>query len=386
MDEQIPDKKINQFRGWFNKVAVFAVALILTTAIITQGNFLEGLLKLLGVGASQLETISITSREHFSGASGEWLADFEGDGYNFPVFQGTASFDYFSGQPTDPNETGFVMPLWSGGGELTEKVTTTSVYTSPVIDLGLAQEILHSVDVLEYHPTESEIIYRYRVADSLSQLSSADYDIIELRTNSDDADFALKQALLGLPMHRYLQFQISFSNFFPSDRPMVAEFNISYGPEGGSETVDNPSGQDDTVSHQTQIAHQIVVDYNELSLTSSVDGSVRINTAVDGRLVTQQKDLDLSKLERVIIEDVELNMGEEYVIVLEAPAFDSKILYFSASYLPEDSYNFTFGVFYPANQNNTDISGDLNGDGVINSLDYAQFLELWKNFQNEGSL
>jgi hypothetical protein len=43
-------------------------------------------------------------------------------------------------------------------------------------------------------------------------------------------------------------------------------------------------------------------------------------------------------------------------------------------------------VFYPANQNNTDISGDLNGDGVINSLDYAQFLELWKNFQNEGSL
>lgn len=154
------------------------------------------------------------------------------------------------------------------------------------------------------------------------------------------------------------------------------------------ETIDEKVVREDLmISDQSQIAKEIIIDYNELSITNDEKGSVRINVASNGKLIAQLDEVILSARSQVVFEDIELSAGEQYVVVLETPFFDNKILYFSASYLLEDSYNFTFGRFYSTGlPTNNGIKGDFNGDGVINDIDYAQFIELWQNFQNENSI
>ncbi|MDD5605905.1 MAG: hypothetical protein PHR51_01060 [Patescibacteria group bacterium] len=287
MNESLPpdNNTPNRFKSWLNRAAVFAVALILTVAIILQGNFLEGLLKLLGVGASRLQTISISSEGDFFGNNqAEWIAVLD-TGFNTPRFNNTAAFNYFTGQPNDPGlAAGFVMPLVISGSQDSD-IVTGSGYVSPIIDLGEqpTDYKLVSIDVLEYLPEGSEIMYSYRAADSLGELADAAFQTLDLANIGAVEDFTTRQILFSTSLHRYAQFSIGFGQFDVYDRPMVAEFSISYGPEG-----------------------EAVVEEESPDLLPSLSGAA--------------------------------------------------------------------GVL-----------GDLNGDGVINGLDYDLFLKLWNEFEGDQS-
>lgn len=130
-----------------------------------------------------------------------------------------------------------------------------------------------------------------------------------------------------------------------------------------------------------QIA-QIEFKYNYLTAPSV--GAVRINTAFDGRLVIEKKDLDLEAMETLVLTDVELNQGEQYVAVLEGEDVDSKIIYFVATERGTDDYFFTFGRFYESFEQS--LEGDFNGDGVVDSLDFAVFLKRFQSYNEEAAL
>lgn len=221
--------------SWVSKVAIFAVVLVISGAILTQTHFLEGLLKLLGVGASQVERISISSVDDFRGVSnlGIW-ADLEG-GYNQPVFDNTAPFSYFTGQPADPGVVpGFIMPLVTSVNGILETQASSS-YTSPVLKMSADSlgNILQSIEVLDYTP-QSSIIYQYRASDTLGELtgeSGRSFQVLDMATISTNGKFTQRQAILGIAMPQYIQFKIIFGDFAPSDRPMVAEIDIVHGPK-----------------------------------------------------------------------------------------------------------------------------------------------------------
>lgn len=381
MNSQFPNNSpLHRLRFVFNKVAVLIVALILTTGIILQGNFLEGLLKLLGVGASGVQTITLSSVEDWLGGNdAKWLAPFE-TGANVATFEATIAALEFTGQPADPGEAnGFVMPLWSGA-ESADIAVTEARYLSPVIDLGEGNPILQTLSGLDYQPADTEIIYRYRMASSQAMLDVASFQIAEMQAIDQVETHVMRAATLEIPAPRYLQLQIGFRGFTAITRPMLAELSLAYLLEEESVT---PPDADELVPNltETQLARTITVDYNELSIPKrSSEGSVRINTAADGRLIAQLKGLDLSKLENLTLENLELNQGEQYVLVLETPDFDNKVLYFAASFLPEDDYSFTFGAL--SRTTSSASPADLNGDGIVNSLDYAKFLSLWEEGQN----
>ena len=125
------------------------------------------------------------------------------------------------------------------------------------------------------------------------------------------------------------------------------------------------------------------VELNYNYLTASANGSIRINVAEDGKLIIEKKDLNMQATGVITLEDVELNQGEQYVVVLEGEGVEPKILYFVATEKDTDEYSFTFGRFYPTSEQT--LQGDFNGDGEVNSVDFQLFMELWQDTQSESS-
>ena len=125
------------------------------------------------------------------------------------------------------------------------------------------------------------------------------------------------------------------------------------------------------------------VELNYNYLTAPTNGSIRINVAEDGKLIIEKKDLNMQTTGVITLEDVELNQGEQYVTVLEGEGVEPKVLYFVATERDADEYSFTFGSFYATNEKS--FKGDFNGDGAVNSSDYAIFLQKMKeDFEKRG--
>ncbi len=122
------------------------------------------------------------------------------------------------------------------------------------------------------------------------------------------------------------------------------------------------------------------VELNYNYLTAPTNGSIRINVAEDGKLIIEKKDLNMQTTGVITLEDVELNQGEQYVTVLEGKGVEPKILYFVATEKDMDEYSFTFGSFYQSSA--ASASGDFNGDGEVNSVDFQLFMDLWQGGQN----
>jgi|GEM_PF-6435418 len=385
------------------KIAVFGVALIITGTIVFQGNFLEGVLKLIGAGASQTEEIVISNVNEWRGKAGDWWVE-----DSSPKLENVEIIENI--EPADPIFNGFLVPYAGvevqgikksdlpsnkdesllGDDSRKPKKETKPVetekeycYTSPVIDLGAEGSTLRSFTMFDIRPLGSEIRYGYRtgaganlsgnfitIEDTSASLSHSNSQVIE------------HQSLQETPVSRYLQLEVTFLNVNPDNLTAVAEIKIAFQPADKEVVSTQPVQWGDMEKGNSQIAKEIIVDYNETTIINDKKGSVRINTAADGRKVARLDGVILSKHPRVVFEDVELLTGEEYVIVLEVPGMDRKILYFAASYEPEATYEFTFGALYPSADDSAEGDGssfsksaDLNGDGSVNSIDYQLFLE-----------
>ncbi|MFH0905215.1 MAG: hypothetical protein V1826_00630 [bacterium] len=239
--------------SWVIKFAIFAVALLIVAILALKGSFFEGLLKLFGVGASQLQTITLTSNEDFLGTNTQapWMAQIPGGIDNTPTLSDAAPFSYFTGQ-TDPGETpGFVMPLWFGGSSAVQ-VTQPSSYTAPIIDLGSelsADAVIQSIEALDYRPAGSDITYSYRTATSATEITDSAWQTLEMGSVETVGTHTRYQAVLGIAANRFVQVKVGFGSFFATDRPMVSEIKITYGTQdvvisGGSADNDNSAAGD----------------------------------------------------------------------------------------------------------------------------------------------
>lgn len=395
------------------KIAVFSVALIITGTIVSQGNFLEGVLKLIGAGASQTEEIAITTTDEFMGITGDWWVD------SNATLENVEAVDIIPNQPEYPTLTGFLIPLIGvsiqqideipeepipesyqdptidpgpvedplpeDDSKKPKKETKVEVgieysYTSPVIDLSEGGT-LRSITTLDYRPLGSEIAYAYR-AGANTNLSGAFIPIEDTSVSSPypNSQFFEHQYLQELPIPRYLQLKAIFLNVNKDDLSAIAEIKVAYQLEDNEPQVSSTVLWGDLTKGNPQIAKKIKIDYNELTIPEGKEGSVRINVAANGKEIAKRNKLDLSKRTDVIFEDIELITGEQYVVVLEVPSMDRKILYFAANYDPEANYSFTFGALYQNTDGNDGIPSDknpadLNGDGSVNSIDYQMFLE-----------
>ncbi len=125
------------------------------------------------------------------------------------------------------------------------------------------------------------------------------------------------------------------------------------------------------------------IEFNYYYITAPKSGSVRINVAKDGKLIIEKSGLDLEAAQKITLSDVGLAQGEQYVAVLEGEGVDPKILYFVATEKDTDNYSFTFGEFLPSYEQS--FAGDFNGDGAVDSSDYAIFLQKMKDdFERRG--
>ncbi len=348
---------------WLVPVLVAIAGLMVAITLIARSNFLEGFLKLIGAGASELQMISISSDDDFLGTSkAKWLAD-TGE-RNDGVFDNTAAFNYFTGQPHDEGaRAGFVMPLVSAS-EIDSVVTHPASYISPVVDLGSGELFVKALQAVDYQPEGSTLAYAYRAGETVAEAQTATFKVLEFVPTDTLGGYRRQQVAWEDGLPQFVQFRAIFANYVFADRPAVAELNIIYEGDGGN-------GEEAPADLLPEVASGILVDATIIityaSGSAPAAAEFDFSAEASGQsFARKQVSLD-SPDGKAIFPGMGLLAGEDYIIQLKVAGQTDKVLKFTAT--SQLVYTFALTGFV------ADTSpADLNQDGVVNTLDYSLFL------------
>jgi len=336
------------------KVAAIVASLVVVAGLLVYSGGMESILKFLGVGASGIYDVTLSSNRHFVGD-----AKFFVDGSQ-PGMEGVSVFDQFTGTPSDPNANeqnkGFVAPIFSSPQDPSQETYLEHYYVSPVIDLTLATPLLSAVEVTDFAPEGGAIEYAYRSAAQPSALLGLAWQPVDPSVlNSEIDNIKVRTAVIEQNIERYAQVKFTFLSPDPMRRSAV--YAVSFQYKDGSEV----SPGEDT-SGAGAVERDISVSYGEVNAPTNADIDV-LSAQLDNKIIYSQKQVDLS--ERLSYTFRTALAAGAYALVVSSPATETIIMPFEAGSLDQITVN--LGSFAPPT--GQDSAYDLNGDGVVNTID-----------------
>jgi len=338
---------------WF-KVAGAVASIVIVAGLLVYSGGMEYMLKLLGVGASGIYDISITSNQDFTGGSKLFADGSE------PEMGGTSVFDRFSGTPTDPNQNeknnGFVIPIFSSPEDLSREIYLEHYYASAPIDLTLPAPLLSAVEVIDFNSAESTISYAYRTAASASSIQMAAWQPLDLSVaNSETADgVKVHSAIVEQNVERFVQIKFTFNNVDPFARAAVYAVSLQY--KEGEATTEGMTGADAT-------EREVSLQYQSINAPTNADIDV-LSADLQNRVVYTQKLVDLS--ERISYTFTTTLTNGAYALVVSGPTIETQIIPFQVGTLDK---NIAVELASFAASTGQDSVYDLNNDGVVNTID-----------------
>ncbi|MEZ4210645.1 MAG: hypothetical protein R3B38_02970, partial [Patescibacteria group bacterium] len=152
------ESSYNHNKAWKIAVPIVAIALAIGAAVYVGG--FDTLLKFIGIKASQVQTVSISSNLELLGDSsaGEWVVTDEP-----AYFEGVSVLSSYSSVPTDFGTEGLVMPIFDSADER-QNSYPTHIYRTTAIDLGGESIVLDSITVQQYQAPGANLLHSYRTA------------------------------------------------------------------------------------------------------------------------------------------------------------------------------------------------------------------------------
>ncbi len=360
-------------------IALIVITLVAVIGFLVYAGGFEVLSRIFGSKAGTENSYVLAGLSNLEGNANaaDWLVQsgaetIDGNVISWPasVFDGTGAFSSFTGQPdfmvSNASEAGFVMPLVTSL-ESGQDAFINHRYTSPAINLRTTGVLMNSVTIYAYLPETATATFGYRTADALDESDDAElHELINSTFTSVPTDENIKFATITLnrAVKQYLRMEVSFDTFAADDRPAVYGWVIEYG--------------------QTPIAdssESILSTSENAALTLKFSGGSAIPTDANIKLlytdlalnpIYNKEKIDLSTSGGEYIIPFKLRAGA-YTIVITSPTTKELVVPFEAT--GEETQTVSMGAFEAGQNNASNNSADLNGDGKINGIDLGILLE-----------
>lgn len=345
------------------KLAVPLIAVLLVIGIVIYNGGLENALKFMGIKASELQTINLTTTQQFEGNSPEdkWLVQ-----GSFSEANGASALEGYTGIPEDPAEAGLIMPIYSSE-DPSENVYLDHTYISPALDLEGETPTLSSYAVTAYAPEGTSLIHSYRTAGTVDALQTAQFIPVELSQDNGESEVSTFSTELGITTERYIQIKVEFINNTFGMRSAVYSWNLQYNANLADEVVVTDPIQmptDGTIPTPTPVTLDFM-EAGELPDTISIQV---LNTTLGVQPFIEESNVATDEAAPLYSLKDPLLTGT-YVLVIRSAGYEALVVPFTVTDTPTTIKLPTFAALPQKVP-----TFDLNGDGVVNSLDVALLL------------
>ncbi|OGB74065.1 hypothetical protein A2V68_02440 [candidate division Kazan bacterium RBG_13_50_9] len=343
---------------WFKLGAFVAGTAVVAALLVYSGGF-DAVLKFLGVGASGIYEVTLTNNNQWLGAeysSDDWIV-------GAPIMDGVDIFASFSAAPADPHldaaQRGLVLPTYSSPADPGGEIFLNHMYISPTVDLTLDAVWLSAIEVTDFTPEGSSISYSYRWAASLGGLDGKSFTPLDPSVvNSLSGDVRVATAIIEQSVAQYVQIKFVFGEVADPLNARPAVYAVSFQYKDTSELSESELAS----FSATAVVRMVSIQYQPLNAPKSADIDI-ISSELDERIVHSVKNVDLS--ERLSYSFETELPGGAYAVAVSAPGIKTIVMPFMADSSPNIAVD--LGSFETSIGQAT--GADLNGDGVVNSLD-----------------
>ena len=343
--------------GWAVVVSLLAILIAALLLIYTRG--IDAVMNLFGVGASGIYEISISTTNDWLGTNTNKSQLIGGAN-----LEGVNVFASFSSVPQDIDPSaqglGLVTSIFSSPSDPTQEIYNIHQYTSPVVDLGYPAPYLSAIEVADYNPAGAQINYFYRTSDSVETIGTTAFMPLDPSSaGSVQSNVSIRTAVIDQPVKRYAQIKFEFLNNASANRSAVYSVNFQYKKSAEVANLSQLNLGNGQVTEQN-----ITVKYETPNAPTSADIDV-VSADLNDALVYSAKNVDLMSGGRLSYSFVTALVPGVYALTISAPSLQTKIIPFLAGGTNNISLN--AGSF---TQSTGQMPNDLNGDGVVNSIDY----------------
>lgn len=345
----MPQKPVRS-SGWIWLIS--AAAIIIAVAGLIYSGGLDAAMKLLGVGASGIYETALTGTNDWLGTSDKpWIIG--GADMN-----GTSVFAKFSSVPNDPDMSakgeGFVTSIYSSPGDATSERYQIHEYISPIADLTLATPYLSAIQVTDFNPDAASIDYSYRFAGSVDGLATKEFLPLDLTVSNSEANgVKVRAAIIEQTVDRYIQIKFVMNNNTSAARSAVYAVDYQYKESAGVADATQSANQGNAVERE------ISLQYESVNAPASAEINI-LSANMNNSIVYTAQGIDLSGGRLAYSFKTALAPGV-YALTVSAPLLQTKIVPF----LVDQSSNIELNAGSFA-QSTAELTGDLNGDGVVN--------------------
>lgn len=342
--------------GWTVVIGLVGILIAALILIYTRG--IDAVMNLFGVGASGIYEISLSTTSDFLGTNSN-KPQLIGGAYSL---DGVSVFGSFSSVPQDINTSaqglGLVTSIFSSPGNPASEQYPIHEYISPVVDLGYPAPYLSAIEVADYNPAGGQINYFYRTADSVETIGATAFMPLDPSVaGSVQSNVSVRTAVIDQPVKRYAQIKFELLNNTSANRSAVYSVNFQYKKSAEVANLSQLNLGSGQVTEQN-----ITVKYETPNAPTSADIDV-VSADLNDALVYSAQGVDLSG--RLNYSFVTALAPGVYALTISAPSLQTKIIPFLAGGTNNISLN--AGSF---TQSTGQMPNDLNGDGVVNSIDF----------------
>lgn len=355
------------------KLSIPMLAILLVGGIVVYTGGFGNFLKLLGIKASGVETISLSTESQLLASDTGSVAELEG----------VSVLNQLEGIPADPDEAGFVTPIYSSE-DGTKDAYNSHSYLSPVIDLKGTAPTLNAV-ITKYHQADGEeLAFSYKTSATIEGLRSSGLIPLEM-TGTSGGEIVTRTASLESTVQQYIQLSVRFVGGNFASRSAVYSFVVQFDsniPEEGDVEPPIPFEQDGpiepsepfTTNDPAPVEEEderatIALDFSKsASIPDKMDISLLTSTVVGVKTVVSLPAKTAEEITPLFSfpEPVE---ADYYSLVIEAEGYRTMVVPFRAMRKTQAD------VEIPAFEKSAStINFDLNRDGVVNSLDVTLLL------------
>lgn len=334
-------------------VALVAVVLVYT------GGLEAAMMKLLGVGASGVYEVALTSTSDFLGTNGNksWII-------GSADMNGTSVFGQFSAVPADMDTSdkglGLIVPIFSSPSDPLSEQYQKHEYATPIVSLQAEAPYLSAVQVADYNTTDTSIDYFMRSAGSPEGVTAKEFlplDLTEETAAKDGNGIKIRAAIVEQTVSQYVQVKLVMNNNTATNRSAVYSINFQYKESAEVVDVSKLSDKGDAIERNISIQYELTG-----APTSAEINILSANLA--NSVVYSAKGIDFTQIPSPYAFKATLAPGV-YALTISAPVMQTKIIPFAVDNKAEIRLN--AGSFSGAG---VELKEDLNGDGVVNVGDY----------------
>jgi hypothetical protein len=337
------------------KWLVYPVAILLVALLLIYTGGIDAISRLFGVGASGIYELSLTSTNDWLGTgSPRLVGNADMDGVNVFAKFGTIPEDI----DVSEKGLGFVTTIFSSPGDTSKEAYTNHQYISPIMDMEYDLPYLNAFELVDYNPTATQTTqYYYRTASSVSNI--LDVYFIPLDTTlvkKTSTGIQIKSAPINQSIQRYVQIKVDLKGNTAQERSAVYAATVQYKESAGVTNLSTIDALNGTVKEYT-----LEIRYDANTAPSVADVEI-LSGNLKNAVVYSAVGVSLAGLSSYTLTSA-MAPGP-YALVVSGPSIENKIVPFAIT--GEELVRLPIGSFATTTGQ---ITGDVNGDGVVNAGD-----------------